>query len=71
MIELLCQTQRESQFSITIYDSLQEIKDTWDDILPEKHHLKSNYLFFLEKSTSSKVKYGNCKKEQKKSTLNS
>ncbi len=65
MIELLCQTQRETQFSISIYDSLQEINNEWNDILPKNHHLKSNYLFFLEKSTTSKARYGIVKKNKK------
>lgn len=65
MIELLCQTQRKTQFSITIHDSLEEIKNEWNYILPENHHLKSKYLLFLEKSTTSKAKYGIAKKNNK------
>jgi hypothetical protein len=62
MIEVLCKSKFNSQYSFTQFESLEGNRTVWDDFLPANHNLKSQNLFFYQNCCTTQNLYVTIKK---------
>lgn len=54
---MFCLLHCDSHSAYTIYDSIESVNTIWDSLLPQNHHLKSEFLLALERSQLAHIQY--------------